>query len=278
MHSTDVSKATRESGFTLIELSIVLVIIGLIVGGVLVGQNLIQAAQIRATLTQIEHFNTEVNTFRTKYNGIPGDLSASLAGSYGLFQLTTAGTGMGDGNGIIEDGNGGAGGANKNTFAGEISTFWRQLSDANLVEGSFGSVANALLKAASGVPTGVIPDTTSGTLLSMAVPVAKLGSGLGFDVFSGNGFNYYALLPITSISASGVITVGTAGISPITATNMDTKVDDGEPNTGIVRALALGVAPIAPSSANTLFSPYGMTAPSVAATATVGDCTIGTGI
>jgi prepilin-type N-terminal cleavage/methylation domain-containing protein len=44
----------RNQGFTLIELSIVLVVVGLIVGGVLVGQNLIKAAQTRAQLAQIE--------------------------------------------------------------------------------------------------------------------------------------------------------------------------------------------------------------------------------
>jgi prepilin-type N-terminal cleavage/methylation domain-containing protein len=48
------------TGFTLIEMSIVLVIIGLIVGGVLVGQDLIRAAYIRAQITQIEKFNTAV--------------------------------------------------------------------------------------------------------------------------------------------------------------------------------------------------------------------------
>src|SRR5450432_727787 len=69
------SAASRaaESGFTLIELSIVLVIIGLIIGGVLVGQDLIKAAEIRGQITQIEKYNTAVNTFRGKYNCLPGD-------------------------------------------------------------------------------------------------------------------------------------------------------------------------------------------------------------
>lgn len=51
-----------RQGFTLIELSIVLVIIGLIVGGILVGRELISAAEIRATVSQIEKYNTSVNT------------------------------------------------------------------------------------------------------------------------------------------------------------------------------------------------------------------------
>ena len=65
----------KTSAFTLIELSIVLVIIGLIVGGVLVGQDLIVAAKNRALLSQVEEIDTAINTFRLKYNGLPGDLN-----------------------------------------------------------------------------------------------------------------------------------------------------------------------------------------------------------
>src|SRR5450432_676842 len=102
------SAASRaaESGFTLIELSIVLVIIGLIIGGVLVGQDLIKAAAIRATIQQIEGYNTSVHTFQTKYNAIPGDISAQAASNFGMTGgLLLSGTeGLGDGNGILEDG------------------------------------------------------------------------------------------------------------------------------------------------------------------------------
>ena len=51
-------------------MSIVLVIIGLIVGGILVGQSLIAAAAVRAQISQIEKYNTAVNTFRDKYGGL----------------------------------------------------------------------------------------------------------------------------------------------------------------------------------------------------------------
>src|ERR1700746_416796 len=85
-------------GFTLIELSIVLVIIGLIVGGVLVGQDLIRAAEVRATISQIEKYNTAVNTFRGKYNALPGDLNAAAATAFG-FSGRGIPPGAGDGNG-----------------------------------------------------------------------------------------------------------------------------------------------------------------------------------
>ena len=62
-----IPKSHKSAGFTLIELSIVLVIIGLIIGGVLVGRDLIAAAQVRAQISQIEKYQTAVNTFRGKY-------------------------------------------------------------------------------------------------------------------------------------------------------------------------------------------------------------------
>src|ERR1700691_726671 len=97
-----VKSPASQSGFTLIELSIVLVIIGLIVGGVLVGQDLIRAAEVRATISQIEKYNTAVNTFRGKYNNsIPGDMNSANASTFG-FAARGAFAGEGDGNGVIE--------------------------------------------------------------------------------------------------------------------------------------------------------------------------------
>ena len=94
-------RARTEAGFTLIELSIVLVIIGLIVGGVLVGQDLIRAAEIRATITQVEKFNTAVNTFRDKYGAIPGDMNNGVAQTFG-FTSRSGLAGQGDGNGLLD--------------------------------------------------------------------------------------------------------------------------------------------------------------------------------
>jgi prepilin-type N-terminal cleavage/methylation domain-containing protein len=96
--------AGRMQGFTLIELSIVLVIIGLIVGGVLVGQDLIRAAEVRATISQIEKYNTAANTFLGKYGYLPGDIKDPDASNFGFISrhMQCQDGGLGDGNGVIE--------------------------------------------------------------------------------------------------------------------------------------------------------------------------------
>ncbi len=83
---------TRQ-GFTLVELYIVLVIIGLIVGGVLTGQALIAAAKVRAQMTQLDQYDAAINTFRAKYDCLPGDCANAPSS-----QASGAGSTVGDGN------------------------------------------------------------------------------------------------------------------------------------------------------------------------------------
>lgn len=224
--------STTQQGFTLIELSIVLVIIGLIVGGVLVGQDLIKASEIRATVGQVEKYNSAVNTFRTKYNGIPGDLPQATAGAFGLLQLQY-GTplGFGDGNGLIEGGGTGA-----MVPLGETITFWRHLSDANLVDGQLGTTGASLIATATGQTTGTV------STINQSLPDSKTSPTNSFIVYANSGLNYYQLVPLTGINANAYV-VGTTGITPIQSFNMDTKLDDGLPVTGIVQAKGISATP-----------------------------------
>jgi prepilin-type N-terminal cleavage/methylation domain-containing protein len=91
---------TSQSGFTLVELSIVLVIIGLLVGGVLVGSDLINAAQIRSQIRQFDELNAGVATFQLKYGSLPGDLTPGPAAAAG-FEPRTGNNGRGNGDGVI---------------------------------------------------------------------------------------------------------------------------------------------------------------------------------
>lgn len=62
-----------KHGFSLVELSIVLVILGLLTGGILAGQSLIRAAELRSVSTEQSRWVTAANSFRDKYFALPGD-------------------------------------------------------------------------------------------------------------------------------------------------------------------------------------------------------------
>ena len=121
------TSSSKHSGFTIIELSIVLVIIGLIVGGVLVGKDLIHAATVRSQVKQIEDYTSAVNVFRIKYNYIPGDLPASEASQLGFIARSGAAN-HGDNNSFITDCDGSDGGLND--IGCEQTLFWADLSSA----------------------------------------------------------------------------------------------------------------------------------------------------
>lgn len=215
-------KKSNNQAFTLIELSIVLVIIGLLAGGVLVGQDLIKAAEIRSTIGQYEKYNTAVNTFRLKYNALPGDMLRADANAFGL--CADAGCpavadprGLGDGNWKLEAF------VNNNMHDGELLAFWQQLSKANMIDGSYGST----------IDTDYYPTETSADL---HLPKAKIGGGIHWQVGSASSgaINYFALLGITDISTGGFPQFS-EGMTPLQAFTIDSKVDDGKPNTGTIQ-------------------------------------------
>jgi prepilin-type N-terminal cleavage/methylation domain-containing protein len=242
------SRSHRAVGFTLIELSIVLVIIGLLVGAIVVGQEMIEGAAIRAQISQIDKYNTAVNTFRMRYNYLPGDMPTQVAGQFGFYNTGMTGvTGLGDGNGVIQDYNNIPG---LIYLAGEPMVFWRHLSDANLIGGNYGaSLGNG------GMPAFAIPIGK----FSSWLPPAKLGVGGFFTVYTDGTYNFYEIYPLQVLSSNNYGSSGEVGsMSPIEANAVDSKVDDGLPLSGRVKAMKNNGNPLGrPSTAGD-----GCTAPS----------------
>ena len=65
----------EQKGFTLVELAIVMIIIGLLIGGVLKGQELINNAQVTSTITSIKGLDAAINTFEDMFSSFPGDMA-----------------------------------------------------------------------------------------------------------------------------------------------------------------------------------------------------------
>lgn len=222
MQKIEKIKKQNQQGFTLVELAIVLVIIGLIVGGVLVGQDMIKSAEIRSTISQWEGYNTAVNTFRDKYGYIPGDINQDRALEFGFYDRTgTAAPGNGDGNGQLQAC---AATAAAGLLAGcETTLFWRDLNDANMVDGFF-----------------QVADETAAVIanneLIQYFPESSIGRGNYWVVFSAEGKNWYQLTGINETTAGGVYDLALS-LSPVEAFNIDRKTDDGRPLNGGTRAL-----------------------------------------
>ena len=74
----------REQGFTLIEIAIVLVIIGLLLGGVLKGQELITSARVRNLISTQDGIKAAYFGFLDRYRALPGDYSAAVGNISGV--------------------------------------------------------------------------------------------------------------------------------------------------------------------------------------------------
>jgi prepilin-type N-terminal cleavage/methylation domain-containing protein len=226
----------RREGFTLIELSIVLVIIGLVVGGILLGRDLIGAATVRAQITQIEKYNTAANTFISKCGGLPGDISAQGATACGLAARGQY-QGEGDGDSVIASTwNNAAGGSFGTGFlTGEEGLFWVDLSATGLIDSAF-NTANATTVLSTG--TNVNP--------TLYLPAAKIGSGNYVYVWSGgpqlagtpNSINYFGLSSVTGgIAGCSNCAASNPALSVAQAYAIDTKIDDGLPQSGQIIAV-----------------------------------------
>lgn len=218
-------------GFSLVELSIVLVILGLLTGGILSGQSLIHAAEIRSITSDVSRFNAAVNSFRGKYFQLPGDMNNAVKfwdpqaggtanGTDATCQAldfaspaTDAKTCNGDGNGQIG--------------WKEAWRAWQHMANAGLVEGSY-----------SGVP-GDAADISYATP-GWNTPISKLQAGYTF-VYTGTATASVSMFdgdygnPLRYGSGNGS-DENPGLIRAEDAWNIDLKMDDGQPAYGKVRA------------------------------------------
>jgi prepilin-type N-terminal cleavage/methylation domain-containing protein len=96
MSSSNINrKISTEAGFTLVEIAIVLVIIGLLLGGILKGQEMITQAKIKNIINDFNGVTVAVTSYQDRYRAIPGDDQNAST------RWTTQAPASGNGNGII---------------------------------------------------------------------------------------------------------------------------------------------------------------------------------
>lgn len=202
----------EQNGFTLVELAIALMVIGLLIGGVLKGQELIKNAKVIQTVKYLHDIDTAVMIFRSTYNGLPGDLKNPnrIPGctSVGYCSLIRASTG----DSIIDN----------NSI--DQKNFWVHLGKAGLINGvdynadfyacvapenSFGGKeTSAHTEKWRADQNRLIPGHSLAIADNLAGENPSSGNDVGCKI-------YYA--------------------HPQTAKMIDTKMDDGKPYQGLLR-------------------------------------------
>lgn len=236
-----------NKAFSLVELSIVLVILGLLTGGILAGQSLIRASELRAVSTELSRFSTAGMAFRDKYFALPGDINnatrfwGAADGGDGVgtdctaVASTTTATCNGDGDGTPNSGT-----------SNERFRFWQHLANAGLIEGSYTGTAGS-----GGAEHHVIGSNAPASKLSnsgwtMDSNRAGFAGDAYLWAFPAGRYVFFKLGAPTTNSETYNRT-----LKPEEAWNIDMKVDDGKPGLGKLWTRFWDECTLATSNSNT---------------------------
>lgn len=225
----------HQSGVTLVELSVVLVILSLLIGGVVAGVSLLRGAEFRRVISEYQRFQMAVTTFQTSYGHLPGDMPDAtevwgMGPSYNNPAANDAAcaalnngspsqgtlTCNGDGDGAISVGY-------------EEYRAWQQLSNANLIEGNYTGVGSTStpgegFQADINCPKSAFRDACWRLFYRDSTSAHRTP----FRLFEGDYETHMFSLWGGVTDESQLTPV----LTPAEMWEMDNKIDDGKPATG----------------------------------------------
>ena len=190
---------SRQAGFSLVELAIVLIVIGLIVGGVLKGMDLIESARLKAVLSQLNEYRVATGTFLDRYDALPGDFNSAR-------EHIDSNLINGNNDGTIAD---------KGLKHGDkAQQYWAHLAAANLI------------------PKPGEPPQGGNVKFGQGAPAARIGGGITvvYTPKPDMPGHWFLLGAENGDSGNGAL------LTSQQAMTLDRQADNGDPNSGRIRA------------------------------------------
>ncbi len=209
-----------QHGFSLIEISIALIIIGLIVSAISAGTSLLDAARIRSVIAEVEEYKNQVNLFQSKLRALPGDFrdAGALWGNDCAGSTSGSDTCSGNGNRLTLDND-------ISTVTSESLRAWQHLNRAQVADYSL-----------SGLPSGTGCSSQNCADIEVNIPTSGWPSA-GYSFYSGNDDNIRLALFLGRETEDDWNS--TSAMDPAEVSSIDTKTDDGNPVTGLVRGSSI---------------------------------------
>lgn len=202
-------KSRKQTGFTLVEIAIVLVVIGLLLGGILKGQQLINSARVRNLADQNSGVQAAYYGFVDRFRNLPGDMTCAAA-------ITAVGAAVspdacttvvgGNGNGRIDS-------------IVEAGAVWSHLSVAGFLTGTYTGITPDAAAYVGGVSTGQIPPNAfQGPILLAHTP--DYLEGITRGTITRLAYSFGGNIPVPLLR------------------DLDQKLDNGTAGSGVLRASA----------------------------------------